>query len=179
MVHKLSMADLGRPSLTEFSEKTKIPLVFICDNIRSALNVGSIFRTADAFAIQEIILVGITQIPPHKEILKTALGADKSVAWSYEPEISVAIHHCKSKGYKILGIEQTNASIPLTEARFDPLETTVMILGNEVSGVSAQTLDQCDAWIEIPQSGTKHSLNVAVTAGILGWEYYKQYHQTR
>ncbi len=179
MVQKLSMADLGRPSLSQFAQSPKLPVIFICDNIRSALNVGSIFRTADAFAVQQLILVGITQIPPHKEILKTSLGAEKSVLWSYEQNLNTAIQKVKEEDFMVIGIEQTTRSRSLALHHFYPEHKVAFIFGNEVSGVTSEGLELCDDWLEIPQSGTKHSLNVAVSAGILGWEFYKQHHQSK
>lgn len=175
MVHKLRMDELRRPSLSQFIQSPKLPFIFICDNIRSALNVGSILRSADAFAVQRVILVGITQTPPHKEILKTALGAEKSVSWSYEQTLIGAIRNVKEEGFMVIGIEQTTRSKSLAAYHFYPEHKVAFIFGNEVSGVASEGLELCDDWLEIPQSGTKHSLNVAVSAGIIGWEFYKQH----
>lgn len=179
MIRKLSMDDLGRPTLSQFRDSARLPLIIICDNIRSALNIGSIFRTADAFAIESIMLVGISQTPPHKEILKTALGAEKSIPWNYFYQIEEAITQCKTNGYKVIGIEQTTASASLLSYTFDTNDPLALIFGNEVQGISSAALDLCDGWIEIPQAGTKHSFNVAVTAGIVAWEYYRQYQHSK
>lgn len=171
---KLKLEELGRISVEEFKETKKIPVVVILDDVRSAYNVGSVFRTADAFLIQKIYLCGITGTPPNKEIRKTALGADESVEWEYVKDISPLIGELKSENYKIISIEQTEGSISLPEFKIDPDEKYVLIFGNEVEGVNQQSVDLSDYCIEIPQKGTKHSLNVSVCAGIVMWEFFRK-----
>lgn len=164
------MAALNRPSTEDFKVQEKLPLVLVLDNVRSALNVGSVFRTADAFALEKIILCGITAQPPHREILKTALGSTDSVAWEYAGYTAEAVLQLKEDGYLIYAVEQTTKKIWLQD--FSPVSTSkyALVLGNEVEGVDDATLSLCDGAIEIPQFGTKHSLNVAVAAGIVVWE---------
>lgn len=171
---KLKLEELGRISVEEFKETKKIPVVVILDDVRSAYNVGSIFRTADAFLIQKIYLCGITGTPPNKEIRKTALGADESVEWEYVKAINPLIRELKSDHYKIISIEQTDSSISLPEFKIDPDEKYVLIFGNEVEGVNQKVVDLSDYCIEIPQQGTKHSLNVSVCAGILMWKFFRK-----
>lgn len=171
---KLKLEELGRISVEEFKETKKIPVIVILDDVRSAYNVGSVFRTADAFLIQKIYLCGITGTPPNKEIRKTALGADESVEWEYVKDISPLIRELKSENYKIISIEQTEGSISLPEFKIDPDEKYVLIFGNEVEGVNQQSVDLSDYCIEIPQKGTKHSLNVSVCAGIVMWEFFRK-----
>jgi tRNA G18 (ribose-2'-O)-methylase SpoU len=171
---KLKLEDLGRISVEEFKETKKIPVVVILDDVRSAYNVGSVFRTADAFLIQKIYLCGITGTPPNREIRKTALGADESVEWEYVKDIIPLIHALKSDYYKMISIEQTDGSISLPEFKINPDEKYVLIFGNEVEGVNQQSVDLSDYCIEIPQEGTKHSLNVSVCAGIVMWEFFRK-----
>lgn len=171
---KLKLEELGRISVEEFKETKKIPVIVILDDVRSAYNVGSVFRTADAFLIQKIYLCGITGTPPNKEIRKTALGADESVEWEYVKDISPLIGELKSENYKIISIEQTEGSISLPEFKIDPDEKYVLIFGNEVEGVNQKVVDLSDYCIEIPQEGTKHSLNVSVCAGIVMWEFFRK-----
>ena len=156
--------------------ETKIPVVVVLDSIRSALNVGSIFRTSDAFCIQEIMLCGFTATPPHKEINKTAIGATESVKWSFIDNITEAVHQLKSNGFSLIGIEQTDKSIPLHEFKIDSKSKYALFLGNEVDGLSEELMPFLDFSIEIPQYGTKHSLNVAVCAGIVLYEFGKAMH---
>ena len=173
-MRKLKLEELGRISLEEYQQKPKIPIIAVLDNIRSALNVGSIFRTADAFAIEKIVICGISATPPNREITKTAIGATESVDWEYTESIHDAISKLKSEGYTILGIEQTDQSMMLHE--FKPLQSKLaVIFGNEVDGLSDEIINDLDFCIEIPQYGTKHSLNVAVCAGIVLWELVKSY----
>ncbi|HYH55486.1 MAG TPA: TrmH family RNA methyltransferase [Anseongella sp.] len=171
-MRKLQNEELGRPSLEEFREREKLPLVIVLDNVRSMNNVGSIFRTADAFALEAIWLCGITGQPPHREIEKTALGATSSVAWEYTRQTGQALTALKQAGYRLLAVEQTDQSLRLD--KFVPLEKEkyAFIFGNEVNGVSQEAIEIAGASLEIPQFGTKHSLNVAVSAGILVWDYY-------
>jgi len=167
-MRKLSMNELGRKTVGEFRQAPKNPVVLILDNIRSMHNVGSVFRTADAFLVEGICLCGYTPRPPHRDIQKTALGATETVNWEYFSDVTAAIQSVRQKGYRVVAAEQTVESMPLQQLAPDgPL---AVVLGNEVEGVSAEALAICDGSIEIPQSGTKHSLNVSVAAGIILWE---------
>ena len=170
-MRKLAMDDLNRPSVEEFKKQEKLPVILILDSIRSLHNVGSIFRTADAFAVEKIILCGITGRPPHREIEKTALGATQSVEWVFEPEISTAIRVLKTDNYHIVAIEQAETSTYLNEFTPSSDEKYALILGNEVNGVSTEAMSEIDECIEIPQFGTKHSLNVVISAGIVLWDF--------
>ncbi|MET7037389.1 RNA methyltransferase [Elizabethkingia miricola] len=173
MVEKLKLEELGRVDIETFKQSEKIPVIVLLDSIRSMNNVGAVFRTADAFIIEKVVLCGITPQPPHREIHKAALGATESVDWYYEKDVTEALQKLKSEGYKILAIEQTTGSIALNEQVISKDKKYVMIMGNEVDGVSDEALALCDGFIEIPQLGTKHSLNVSVCAGIIMWEFFK------
>ncbi|MFY1048201.1 RNA methyltransferase [Chryseobacterium sp. GP-SGM7] len=173
MVHKLKLEELNRIDVETFKKVKKIPLVVVLDNIRSMHNVGATFRTADAFLVQKIILCGITPQPPHREIHKAALGATESVDWSHEADINVTITDLRSQGYKILGIEQTSDSQMISDFTIDNTKKYAVILGNEVEGISDEALPNIDTFLEIPQLGTKHSLNVSVCGGIIMWEFAK------
>ncbi len=164
------MDGLNRPSVSDFKAKEKLQLAVLLDNIRSGLNVGSIFRTADAFAIEKIILTGITAQPPHREILKTALGSTDSIDWEYFADAVEAVQSLKAAGFTVLAVEQTTDKTWLQD--FEPVAGSkyAFVVGNEVDGVDNQVLAHCDGVLEIPQFGTKHSLNVAVAAGIVLWE---------
>ncbi len=177
MLQKKSLDDLHRLSVNEFAQTPKIPVVIILDNIRSAMNVGSFFRTADAFRIHEVVLCGITATPPHKEILKTAIGANLSVSWKYEFDICQAVQQCKQDDFLIIGIEQTTHSISLQDFQVSLEHRYALIFGNEVEGISDQVLPMLDGLIELPQFGTKHSLNVAVCGGIVLWHFCMPYLQ--
>jgi tRNA G18 (ribose-2'-O)-methylase SpoU len=170
---KLKLEELNRYSAEEFKAVPKAPVVVVLDNIRSALNIGSIFRTADAFALRGIHLCGISAQPPHREILKTAIGATETVDWHYFPKTTDSVQRLREEGYRIIGIEQTDASIPLQAFKSDE-HPMALVFGNEVGGLSDDILPLLDACIEIPQYGTKHSLNVAVCAGIVIWELCKK-----
>ncbi len=174
-MRKLKLEELGRISVEEFKEADKIPVVVVLDNIRSMYNIGSVFRTSDAFLIEKIYLCGITATPPHKEIRKTALGATESVDWVYVKEISELIGDLKNEGFKILSIEQTDGSKNLSEFELNSNEKYAVVFGNEVEGVQQEVINQSDFCIEIPQGGTKHSLNVSVCAGILLWEFFCEF----
>ncbi|HBG70012.1 MAG: RNA methyltransferase [Bacteroidetes bacterium GWF2_43_63] len=179
---KKSMSDLGRMTQEEFREAPKLPLVVLLDNVRSQHNIGSVFRTSDAFRVSEIILCGITATPPNKEIQKTALGATESVAWRYFENASEAVAQLKQEGFTVVAVEQTHNSLIInTEEWIFPDEKIALVLGNEVFGTSDEVLELCDRTIEIPQFGTKHSLNVSVCAGIVIWEICKWHleHKTR
>ncbi|MDF1698167.1 MAG: RNA methyltransferase [Saprospiraceae bacterium] len=163
---KLKLTELGRVSVEEYKDVPKVDLVVVLDNIRSAMNVGSIFRTSDAMAIQSICLCGITATPPNREITKTAIGATDSVDWKYFKETKEAVLDLRSKGYTVLAIEQTNESVELMEYTIKN-DKLAIVLGNEVAGVDHEILDELDGAIEINQFGTKHSLNVSVCGGIV------------
>ncbi len=165
--------DLGRMSVSEFRKSAKLPVVVILDNIRSMHNVGAAFRTADAFSVEKIFLCGITASPPHREIHKTALGATDTVEWNYENETVPLVHRLKEEGYTIVAIEQAQPHIPLQEFSPDPGSKYAFVFGNEVHGVNEEVVEKCDFCIEIPQSGTKHSLNISVSIGIVLWEVYR------
>jgi 23S rRNA (guanosine2251-2'-O)-methyltransferase len=174
-MRKLSMDELYRKTVDEFKTSSKIPIVAVLDNIRSMHNVGSVFRTADAFLLQSIYLCGYTPRPPHRDIHKTALGATESVDWKYFEKTSDAVAGLRNAGYKIVGVEQVEKSVPLNEFSFSAGEKLAVIFGNEVSGVDAEVLKHCDACVEIPQFGMKHSLNISVAAGIVLWELIRSY----
>jgi 23S rRNA (guanosine2251-2'-O)-methyltransferase len=171
-MHKLSMEELNRVSIEQFKNLEKLPLVCVLDNIRSQHNIGSVFRTADAFRIERLYLCGITATPPNREITKTALGATESMEWVYFVQVNDAIRELKSLGYIIVAVEQANGSIPLQFFRPKPGEKLALIFGNEVNGVSDEAMELADVCIEIPQFGTKHSLNVSITAGIVLWNVF-------
>ncbi|WP_294199567.1 MULTISPECIES: RNA methyltransferase [Chryseobacterium] len=173
MVQKLKLEELNRLDVETFKSVEKIPLVVVLDNIRSMHNVGATFRTADAFLIRKIILCGITPQPPHREIHKAALGATESVDWSYENDINATIDDLKAQGFEIVGIEQTTGSRMITDFIIDSSKKYAVILGNEVEGISDEALPNIDSFVEIPQLGTKHSLNVSVCGGIVMWEFAK------
>jgi len=172
---KLSLKALNRLSVEEFKKRPKTPVVLVLDNIRSALNVGSAFRTADAFALERVYLCGITAQPPHREILKTAIGATESVDWSYAANTLEAIQQLKADDYQIIAIEQAEQSISLEEFPVNPKGKYALIFGNEVNGVSQEAMDIVDQCIEIPQYGTKHSLNVSVCLGIVVWAFFRKH----
>lgn len=174
MMRKLSMDELNRKSVDEFKQSDKTPVVAVLENIRSAYNVGSVFRTADAFLLEAIFITGYTCIPPHKEIKKTALGAEESVAWKHFPNAGEAILALREAGFKIFAVEQALNSHPLQEMNFIGDEKIAVIFGNEVTGVEQETILQCDGCIEIPQLGMKHSLNIATAAGVVLWEFVRK-----
>lgn len=170
VIEKLSMEALNRKSVEEFKRSTKTPVIAVLENIRSAYNVGSVFRTADAFLLQAIYLTGYTCKPPHKEIRKTALGAEDTVEWKAFANAEEAIAHLRWQGYKVYAVEQVRNSLSLEKLCFDDQQKIAVIFGNEVTGVELDTIAQCDGCIEIPQLGTKHSLNIATAAGVVLWE---------
>lgn len=173
------MAGLNRLSPDDFKASEKLPVVLVLDNVRSGLNVGSVFRTADAFALEKILLCGITAQPPHREILKTALGSTESVAWTYAEDTLEAVGQLKKAGYRVYAVEQTTEKIWLQEFKPVAEEKYALIFGNEVDGVDGSVLMHCDGAIEIPQFGTKHSLNIAVAVGIVCWELVSRYNNHR
>lgn len=170
------MDELNRPTVEDFKEAEKTPLVFVLDDVRSALNVGSAFRTADAFGCEEVILCGFTAQPPHREIMKTALGSTESVAWRHFSETKAALEALHTEGYILVAVEQADASVFLND--IDLGENThkkyALIFGNEVEGVSEIAMAMADFVVEIPQFGTKHSLNIAVSVGIVAWELVRR-----
>jgi 23S rRNA (guanosine2251-2'-O)-methyltransferase len=170
---KLKITEMNRLSVEEFKEEKKTPFVVILDNVRSLHNVGSVFRTADAFLVEAVYLCGITSTPPQAEIHKTALGAENTVDWEYHEDTHVAVAELKAKGYTVFAIEQAEGSVMLPDLQLDETKKYAVILGNEVKGVQQSVVDVCDGCIEIPQFGTKHSLNVSVTGGIIIWEFFK------
>ena len=172
-MRKLSMEELGRKSVDEFKQSDKFPIIVVLENIRSAYNVGSVFRTSDAFLIEAIYIVGYSAKPPHKEIKKTALGAEETVTWKYFKTTNEAIDELKDKKYKVYAVEQAEGSYKLHSANFRQNEKIAMIFGNEVTGIEQSTIHLCDGCIEIPQFGMKHSLNIATAAGVVLWELVK------
>ena len=173
---KLSMQELNRLSTEEFIRSDKMPVTVVLDNVRSLNNIGSVFRTSDAFRVECIHLCGITAKPPHREIQKTALGATESVKWEYYPETEDSVIVLKKAGYQVFVIEQTDESVLLNDIKLDASRKTAIVLGNEVQGVQQSIVDMADLCIEIPQMGTKHSLNVSVSAGIVLWSLFKEKH---
>ena len=169
-MRKLSMDELGRKSVDEFKQSEKFPVIVVLENIRSAYNVGSVFRTSDAFLIEAIYIIGYSAKPPHKEIKKTALGAEETVTWKYFKTSAEAIEELKIRRYKVYAVEQAEESYKLHSANFRQNEKIAVVFGNEVTGVEQTTIQICDGCIEIPQLGMKHSLNIAMAAGIVLWE---------
>jgi len=174
-MRKLKITELNRISEEEFKQAEKMPLVVVLDNVRSLHNVGSVFRTSDAFLVEKIYLCGITSVPPNAEIHKTALGAEFSMDWEYAESTQNVVVDLKKRGYFVYAIEQTERSIMLPELYLDTTKKYAIILGNEVKGVQQEVIDICDASIEIPQYCTKHSLNVSVTAGIVVWDFFNKF----
>ncbi|MGC1390909.1 MAG: RNA methyltransferase [Bacteroidales bacterium] len=173
-MRKLLNRELGRKTLEQFQKSEKSPFIVVLDNVRSQSNVGSIFRTADAFLIEAIYLCGITSTPPHREIHKTALGATESVAWKYFPKTSDAINDLKDNGYKLIAVEQAEGSIALQDLLIENDQRYALIFGHEVNGVDQKIVNNCDLCVEIPQFGTKHSFNIAISVGIVLWELNKK-----
>ncbi|WP_285008307.1 RNA methyltransferase [Pedobacter faecalis] len=173
-MQKLKSEELNRPSVEEFKDQEKLPVVVVLDNVRSMHNVGSVFRTADGFSVSKIVLCGITAQPPHREIEKTALGATQSVDWEYVAETCAAIAELRLQGYKILAIEQAQGSVMLNAYLPLPKEKYALVFGNEVNGVSDEVMAAVDGCIEIPQFGTKHSFNIVISAGIVLWDFFSK-----
>jgi tRNA G18 (ribose-2'-O)-methylase SpoU len=174
-MRKLSMDELNRKSVQEFKESEKIPLIAVLENVRSAYNVGSVLRTADAFLLEAVYTTGYTAHPPHKQISKTALGADESVTSRHFADAAAAIADLKEQGYTVLAIEQAEKSYLLHQFSMEEGDKLAVVFGNEVSGVEQSTILLCDGCIEIPQLGMKHSLNISVAAGIVLWEMAKKF----
>ncbi|GIJ96374.1 RNA methyltransferase [Capnocytophaga stomatis] len=173
-MRKLANSELERLEIDEFKKATKTPLIVILDNVRSLNNIGSVFRTCDAFLIEKIFLCGITATPPNKEIHKTALGATESVDWEYVENTISVVERLKSQGIYVIGIEQAEKSVMLNDFQPEPNVKYAVIFGNEVKGVEQEVVSACDGVIEIPQYGTKHSLNISVSAGIVIWDLWKK-----
>ena len=174
IMRKLKITELNRISIEEFKEADKLPLVVVLDDIRSLHNIGSVFRTADAFRIECIYLCGITATPPHPEMHKTALGAEFTVDWKYVNNAVETVDNLRSEGYVVYSVEQAEGSIMLDELTLDRSKKYAVVMGNEVKGVQQEVIDHSDGCIEIPQYGTRHSLNVSVTAGIVIWDLFKK-----
>jgi len=168
------MDELGRKSVDEVKASDKIPIIVVLENIRSAYNVGSVFRTSDAFLIEAIYITGYSARPPHKEIKKTALGAEESVSWQHFANAGAAIDVLRNEGFKVYAVEQVESSTLLQNLRWDANEKIAVVFGNEVTGVEQSTIALCDGTIEIPQLGMKHSLNIATAAGVVLWELVRR-----
>jgi tRNA G18 (ribose-2'-O)-methylase SpoU len=171
-MRKLKTTELGRLSVEEFQSVEKWPICLVLDNVRSMNNVGSMFRTSDAFLVKTMYLCGITGCPPHREITKTAIGAEKSVVWEYHQSTLEVVKSLQQQGYFVYAIEQAEGSVSLKNIEY-PNQPIAFVMGNEIDGVSQDVIDQCNACLEIPQLGTKHSFNVAVTCGMILWDYAK------
>jgi len=171
-MRKLKTEELGRVGIEDFKKQDKLPIIVILDNVRSMHNIGSVFRTADGFAIEKIYLCGITAQPPHRDIEKTALGATQSIEWIYSADISELIRELKVARYTIIAIEQAKNSVMLNDFQPKSIEKYALIFGNEVNGVSEEAMKLIDNCIEIPQFGTKHSFNIVVSAGIVLWDFF-------
>ncbi|MAZ30641.1 MAG: RNA methyltransferase [Flavobacteriales bacterium] len=174
-MRKLKNSELNRLSLEDFKIATKLPLIIVLDNIRSLNNIGSVFRTADAFLIEKIFLCGISAQPPHRDIQKTALGSTDSVEWEYVEKSLNCVQDLQNRGYNCIAVEQAENSISLTSYEHSSIGKIALVFGNEVRGVQQNVLDICDKCIEIPQLGTKHSLNISVSAGIIMWDFFKRH----
>ncbi|HJD93126.1 RNA methyltransferase [Bacteroides coprosuis] len=173
-MRKLKITELNRLSTSEFKEIDKVPFIVILDNIRSMYNVGSVFRTADAFRLEKIYLCGITSVPPHAEIHKTALGAEESVDWEYIEDTVHIVDRLKEEGYIVFSIEQAEGSTMLNELELQKNQKIAIVMGNEVKGVQQEVINHSNGCIEIPQYGTKHSMNVSVTTGIVIWDLFNK-----
>ena len=171
---KKTVIELHRIGVDEFRSAEKIPLIVVLDDVRSLNNIGSVFRTSDAFLVEHIYLCGITATPPSPEIHKTALGAEDSVEWSHEPDVLALVRRLKSEGVTVCAVEQVHHSVMLDHLHAEPSRRYAIVLGNEVKGVAQSVVDEADVCIEIPQYGTKHSLNISISAGIVIWDFFKQ-----
>jgi len=179
MDRKLTMEELGRIDPAGYRSMSKVPITVVLDDVRSRHNVGSIFRTADGFGLERLVLCGFTPCPPHREIEKTALGATLSVPWQHVGTIGEALTRLKQEGYLVIGVEQTVQAIPLGLWRPDPVQRLAVVFGNELTGVSEEAIGLCDACLVVPQMGTKHSLNVSVCAGIVLWHLVQGHSRQR
>lgn len=173
-MRKITNAELGRPTVEEFRGMDKMPVAVVLDNVRSLQNVGAFFRTADAFAVERVALCGITATPPNRDIHKTALGAELSVAWKYYPTTAECIGALHAEGWRVLAVEQVEGAVQLDEFRAEQGVKYALVFGNEVDGVEQSVVDACDGAIEIPQAGTKHSINVSVSGGVVLWNFFCQ-----
>jgi len=174
MSRKLENSELDRLNVSSFKEAKKSPIIIVLDNVRSLNNIGSVFRTADAFLVQKIYLCGITATPPHKDIRKTALGATESVDWEYRKNTLELVDELKQSGVKIVSVEQAENAVMLNDYQVIAEETVVLIFGNEVKGVSQEVVTASDVILEIPQFGTKHSLNISVSTGVVVWDIWSK-----
>ena len=175
-MRKLENSELQRKSIEDFKDSAKTPIIIILNDIRSLHNIGSVFRTADAFLIEKIFLCGITAIPPNKEIHKTALGATDAVAWEYQSDVLAVIENLKEQSVEVYAVEQVENAMLLQDFKIDKNKKCALIFGNEVFGVSQSAIDICNGTIEIPQLGSKHSLNISVSAGIVIWDLFSKLH---
>jgi tRNA G18 (ribose-2'-O)-methylase SpoU len=173
MTHKLTTEEMHRMTVEEFRQSEKLPLTVVLDNVRSLNNIGSVFRTSDAFRVEHIALCGITATPPHREIHKTALGAEESVEWSYHEDTAECVRGLKEKGYRVYAVELAHDSLKLGTDTVATDKPVALVLGNEIDGVQENVMELCDGFLEIPQAGTKHSLNVSCAAAIAIWELFK------
>lgn len=173
-MRKITNEELHRPSIEEFAAMEKMPVTVVLDNVRSLQNVGAFFRTSDAFAVERISLCGITATPPNRDIHKTALGAEMSVEWDYHPSTETCVRALKERGYEVYSVEQVEGAVMLHDFRAEAGKRYALVFGNEVLGVSQQVVDLSDGAIEIPQAGTKHSINVSVSGGVVLWNFFCQ-----
>ena len=171
-MRKTANSELGRPTPEEFASQPRLPVTVVLDGVRSLSNVGSVFRTCDAFAVKKILLCGVTGTPPDREIHKTALGAEQTVPWEYFPDATAALARLRKEGAEIVAVEQVEDATLLQDFTCERDREYALVFGNEVFGVSEAALGLCDSAVEIPQSGTKHSLNVSVSAGVVLWHFY-------
>lgn len=171
-MRKITNSELNRPSVEQFATMNRIPVVVVLNNVRSAQNIGAFFRTGDAFAIEKIMLCGITATPPSRDIHKSALGAELTVKWEYHHTTTECVEQLKADGYTLLAIEQVEGAVMLDNMEVDISKKYALVFGNEVEGVEQEVVDMCDGAIEIPQVGTKHSVNVSVAGGIVMWEFF-------
>lgn len=174
MFRKLSNIELNRLDAEEYKRARKLPVTVVLDNVRSQHNIGSAFRTSDAFLVEKVVLCGICAVPPTPEIHKSALGAEFSVEWDYRNDAVQAVSELRDAGYTLIGVEQTENSTSLEDLKVEEGKRYALVFGNEVKGVNQQVIDMCDECLEIPQWGTKHSLNVSVSAGVVLWEFCKK-----
>lgn len=174
-MRKITNQELGRPSVEQFAAMEKMAVTVVLDNVRSAQNVGAFFRTGDAFAVEKVVLCGITATPPSRDIHKSSLGAEFTVAWEYYQATTEAVTALKEQGYTVLSIEQVEGAVMLDKLEVDTTKKYALVFGNEVMGVDQAVVDMCDGAIEIPQLGTKHSLNVSVCGGVVLWKFFENY----
>lgn len=174
-MRKITNQELGRPSVEEFATMAKMPVVVVLDNVRSAQNIGAFFRTGDAFAVEKVVLCGITATPPSREIHKSSLGAEFTVPWEYSKTTVEAVESLKQQGYAIVAIEQVEGAVMLDKLEVDSTKKYALVFGNEVMGVEQSVVDICDGAIEVPQLGTKHSINVSVCGGVVLWKFFETF----